>query len=161
MSKLEPLVTLASTPRVVVFELEFLAKCQAICWLSLCIRYFGKIQNIIYIYWFFYNQFFWLSTIRKCRPILTWVIIFFINILNVLACAELGRLSMEFNRIRLKEAIVMWPDMHSFLEFNKFEPISNSLRKIDHVLRFSDLTNFNCSSFLEFNRFGVFLARIC
>ena len=33
---------------------------------------------------------------------------------------------MEFNRIRLKEAIVMWPDMHSFLEFNKFEPISNS-----------------------------------
>ena len=35
-----------------------------------------------------------------------------------------------------------------------------SLRKIDHVLRFSDLTNFNCSSFLEFNRFGVFLARI-
>ena len=35
-------------------------------------------------------------------------------------------LSMELNRICLKEAIVMWPDMHSFLEFNKFEPISNS-----------------------------------
>ena len=35
-------------------------------------------------------------------------------------------LSMEFNRIRLKEAIVMWPDMHSFLELDKFEPISNS-----------------------------------
>ena len=32
---------------------------------------------------------------------------------------------MEFDRIHLKEAIVMWPDMHSFLEFDKFEPISN------------------------------------
>ena len=35
-------------------------------------------------------------------------------------------LSMELDRIRLKEAIVMWPDMHSFLELDKFEPISNS-----------------------------------
>ena len=33
---------------------------------------------------------------------------------------------MEFDRIHLKEAIVMWPDMHSFLEFDKFEPISYS-----------------------------------
>ena len=32
---------------------------------------------------------------------------------------------MEFDKIHLKEAIVMWPDMHSFLEFDKFEPISN------------------------------------
>ena len=35
-------------------------------------------------------------------------------------------LSMKLDRIRLKEAIVMWPDMHSFLELDKFEPISNS-----------------------------------
>ena len=35
-------------------------------------------------------------------------------------------MSMELDRIRLKEAIVMWPDMHSFLELDKFEPISNS-----------------------------------
>ena len=33
--------------------------------------------------------------------------------------------TLEFDRIHLKEAIVMWPDMHSFLEFDKFEPISN------------------------------------
>ena len=33
---------------------------------------------------------------------------------------------MELDRIRLKEAIVTWPDMHSFLELDKFEPISNS-----------------------------------
>ena len=32
---------------------------------------------------------------------------------------------MEFDRIHLKEAIVMWPDMHSFFEFDKFEAISN------------------------------------
>ena len=34
-----------------------------------------------------------------------------------------------------------------------------SLRKIDHVLRFSDLTNFNCSPFSEFDTFGAILAR--
>ena len=33
---------------------------------------------------------------------------------------------MELDRIRLKEAMVMWPDMHSFLKLDKFEPISNS-----------------------------------
>ena len=35
-------------------------------------------------------------------------------------------LSMELDRSCLKEAIVMWTDMHSFLELDKFEPISNS-----------------------------------
>ena len=35
-------------------------------------------------------------------------------------------LSMEFDKIHLKDAIVTWPDMHSFSEFDKFEPISNS-----------------------------------
>ena len=34
-----------------------------------------------------------------------------------------------------------------------------SLRKINHVLRFDDLTNFNCSPFLEFDTFGAILAR--
>ena len=34
-------------------------------------------------------------------------------------------LSMEFDKIHLKHAIVMWPDMHSFSQFDKFEPISN------------------------------------
>ena len=35
-----------------------------------------------------------------------------------------------------------------------------SLRKINHVLRFDDLTNFNCSPFLEFDTFGAIMARI-
>ena len=30
---------------------------------------------------------------------------------------------MELDRIRLKEAIVMWPDMHSFLELDRFGAI--------------------------------------
>ena len=34
--------------------------------------------------------------------------------------------TLEFDRIHLKEAIVMWLDMHSFSEFDKFEPISYS-----------------------------------
>ena len=38
----------------------------------------------------------------------------------------LTELSMEFDKIHLKDSIVTWPDMHSFLEFDKFEPISNS-----------------------------------
>ena len=35
-------------------------------------------------------------------------------------------LSMEFDKIHLKDAIVTWPDMHSFSEFVKLEPMSNS-----------------------------------
>ena len=35
-----------------------------------------------------------------------------------------------------------------------------SLRKINHVLRFKDLTNLNCSPFLEFDTFGAIMARI-
>ena len=34
-------------------------------------------------------------------------------------------LSMEFDKIHLKDAIVTWSDMHSFSEFDKFEPMSN------------------------------------
>ena len=30
-------------------------------------------------------------------------------------------LSMEFDKIHLKEAIVTWPDMHSFRYFDNFE----------------------------------------
>ena len=32
-------------------------------------------------------------------------------------------LSMEFDKIHLKDAIVTWSDMHSFSEFDKFEPM--------------------------------------
>ena len=35
------------------------------------------------------------------------------------------KLSIEFDKIHLKDAIFMLPDMHSFSEFDKFEPISN------------------------------------
>ena len=48
---------------------------------------------------------------------------------------------MELDRIRLKEAIVMWPDMHSFFGIRQIRinlKFLISLRKIDHVLRFSD-----------------------
>ena len=58
----------------------------------------------------------------------------------------------------------MWPDMHSFYRFHTFEPIDFllfSLRKVDHVLRFTDFTVSNCSTFYRFHKFGLILARIC
>ena len=50
------------------------------------------------------------------------------GVVNYILCSILYTtgLSMELDRSCLKEAIVMWPDMHSFLELDKFEPISNS-----------------------------------
>jgi len=50
---------------------------------------------------------------------------------------------MEFDKIHLKEAIVTWPDMHSFRYFDNFEqnPViwladSIKLSKRDHVGHF-------------------------
>ena len=53
--------------------------------------------------------------------------------------------------------------MHSFRRFDTFEPkvlFRFFLRKASHMLRFDDLTNLNCSPFLEFDTFGAILARI-
>ena len=77
-------------------------------------------------------------------------------------------LSMEFDKIHLKDAIVTWSDMHSFSEFDKFEPISNFAPFLERiwlefcqipkttnqnesrddffVRRFDDLTNFEPKS---------------
>ena len=63
-----------------------------------------------------------------------------------------------------KDAISMWPDMHSFYKIHTFEPIVIflfSLRNVDHVLRFTNFTVSNCSSFYIFHKFGPILARIC
>ena len=70
----------------------------------------------------------------------------------------------RFHKTNSKEAIFMWPDMHSFYRFHTFEPIDFllfSLRKVDHVLRFTDFTVSNCSTFYRFHKFGPILARIC
>ena len=70
----------------------------------------------------------------------------------------------RFHKTNSKEAISMWPDMHSFYRFHTFEPIDFllfSLRKVDHVLRFLDFTVSNCSTFYRFHKFGPILARIC
>ena len=63
-----------------------------------------------------------------------------------------------------KEAISMWPDMHSFYLIHTFEPLdflSFSLRKVDPVLRFTKFTVSNCSTFYLIHKFGPILARIC
>ena len=69
-----------------------------------------------------------------------------------------------FHKTNSKEAIFMWPDMHSFYQIHTFEPkvfLSFSLRKVDHVLRFSYFTVSNCSTFYQIHKFGPILARIC
>ena len=70
----------------------------------------------------------------------------------------------RFHRTNSKEAISMWPDMHSFSRFHTFEPIDFllfSLRKVDHVLRFTNFTDSDCPTFYQSHKFGPILARIC
>ena len=70
----------------------------------------------------------------------------------------------RFHKSNSKEAISMWPDMHSFYLIHTFEPIdflSFSLRKVDPVLRFTKFTVSNCSTFYLIHKFGPILARIC
>ena len=70
----------------------------------------------------------------------------------------------QFHKTNSKEAISMWPDMHSFYQIHTFEPIVFflfSLRKVDHVLRFTNFTDSDCSTFYQFHKFGPILARIC
>ena len=62
-----------------------------------------------------------------------------------------------FHKTNSKEAISMWPDMHSFYQIHAFGPIVfflSSLRKIDHVLRFTNFTDSDCSTFYQFHKFG-------
>ena len=53
-------------------------------------------------------------------------------------CNRFTGLSMEFDKIHLKEAIVTWPDMHSFRYFDTFEFVKLSKRrtKMTHVILF-------------------------
>ena len=67
-----------------------------------------------------------------------------------------------FHKINSKEAISMWPDKHSFYQIHTFEPIVFflvSLRKVDRVLRFTNFTDSNCSTFYRFHKSRLILAR--
>ena len=55
-------------------------------------------------------------------------------------------------------------DFQSFWRFYTLEPrflFLISLQKANHVLRFDDLTEFNCSMFWIFDKIGPILGRIC
>ena len=69
---------------------------------------------------------------------------------------RITELTTGLRKTNSKEAISMWPDMHSFDQIHTLEPIVFFLFYVweaDHVLRFTTFTDSNCSTFYRIHKF--------
>ena len=106
-------------------------------WNSYCWNF----ENCIYIYYNIYHESFPKKTVNASIS-RNW---------NSFPCQSTGLLT-RFHKTNSKEAISMWPDMHSFYRFQTFEPIDFLFEKLitcfvlpisqfQIVRRFLDFTN--------------------